>query len=79
MRDVAPPTAAGTAFPAAAGLCRPFAVSGSSPPTPGGPAQLTTSCMLLAGFIVSRSRARGGRLAHGGQAPCHRARLLRVD
>ena len=34
----------------------------------GGPAQLTTSCMLLAGFIVSRSRARGGRLAHGGQA-----------
>ena len=66
--------------PAAAGLFRPFAVSGSSPrargglqrfskrrisrgsspPTPGGPAQLTTSCMLLVGFIVSRSRARGG-------------------
>ena len=42
--------------------------AGSSPPTRGGPAQLTTSCMLLAGFIVSRSRARGGRLAHGGQA-----------
>ena len=31
VRDDAPPTAAGAAFPAAAGLFRPFAVSGSSP------------------------------------------------
>ena len=31
VRDDAPPTAAGAAFPAAAGLFRPFAVSGSFP------------------------------------------------
>ena len=37
VRDVAPPTAAGAAFPAATGLCRPSRVSGSSPRVRGAP------------------------------------------